>query len=97
MHGKQTYAYDALGNLESDTSPMGEVNTYVYDSLGRVTEILEAGNLTEETDPNGNKTSYEYDALDRLISITEADGSRNRGIPGSREGKERKPHHPVHL
>jgi RHS repeat-associated protein len=35
--GNTSYAYDASGNLTSQTSPLGQQLSYVYDSLGRKT------------------------------------------------------------
>ena len=45
------YKYDADGDLESMTNPLGHTWTYEYDSYG---------DRKSETDPEGNKRTWEY-------------------------------------
>ncbi|HZF30367.1 MAG TPA: RHS repeat-associated core domain-containing protein [Gammaproteobacteria bacterium] len=56
------YDYDAVGLLQSVTSPEGKVTTYEsYDSLGRLVSYLNALN---------ERTTYVYDARDDVTSVT---------------------------
>lgn len=59
-----TYAYDAAGNLLSQTDPLGDEQRWTYDP---------AGNQTSVTDEAGKQTRYTYDDADRLIATTRAD------------------------
>ncbi|MFG1663787.1 RHS repeat-associated core domain-containing protein [Streptomyces sp. Y7] len=59
-------AYDAAGNVLSQTDPYGRKTfTSAYDGDGRV---------VERTDALGKKTAYEHDALGRLTKVTAPDG-----------------------
>jgi len=58
---KTTYAYDAYGNLTSETDPLGRTTTATYDPLG---------DLLTETSPMGNVTANTYDADQELTSST---------------------------
>ena len=51
--GTTTYGYDAVGNLTSASFPNGTSTTYVYDSLSRLTQVLNDG-------PGGPISSYTY-------------------------------------
>ncbi|MFF5964736.1 DUF6531 domain-containing protein [Streptomyces collinus] len=58
-------AYDAAGNIRSQSDPYGNKTVnYTYDGDGR---------LSEQTDALGNKTAYEYDELGRLTKVTTPD------------------------
>ncbi|MEV5605715.1 FG-GAP-like repeat-containing protein [Streptomyces sp. NPDC052299] len=57
-------AYDAAGNITSQSDPLGNKVDAVYDQLN---------NMVERTDPRGKKTSYEYDSLGRLKKIVAPD------------------------
>jgi len=57
-----TYAFDANGNLLSETDPLGSVTAYVYDNLGR---------KTSETDAETGVTAYTYDSAGRMTSLTD--------------------------
>ena len=63
---KTTYAYDAYGNLTSETDPLGRTTTATYDPLG---------DLLTETSPMGNVTANTYDADQELTSSTAGYGS----------------------
>lgn len=72
------YAYDAAGNLESETDPDGNTTSYTYDALGR--ELSQAdelgdttyyvydgdGNVSQSTDPDGQVIQYTYNDLNQL-------------------------------
>lgn len=76
------YSYDATGaltNLWSDT-PGGVTNCYLYDSLGRLTNVLAksslarygydvVGNLQSISYGNGVTNLYQYDARNRLTNL----------------------------
>ncbi len=82
------YTFDALGRLEQVQEPtVPEPTRYVYDTLGRVTEIINAleassvytynlaGQLTAARDPLGGVTSYTYDPAGNVATITDADAN----------------------
>ncbi|WHO38400.1 RHS repeat-associated core domain-containing protein [Sphingobium sp. AP49] len=56
-----TFAYDAQGNLQTMTNPLGQVTSYAsYDANGR------PGTMT---DPNGIITAFTYDGLGRVLTV----------------------------
>ncbi len=65
-----SYTYDAAGNLLTETDPLGNVTTYLYDSLDRVTRETGA-------DPDGAgplaapQTNYTYDSADNLLTVSD--------------------------
>ena len=56
---KTSYAYNYLNKVASITDALGQMESYVYDSTGL---------LTEKTDRNGNTTTCLYDAMARPVS-----------------------------
>ena len=58
-------AYDAIGQLVSETDANGNTWTYTYDKDGR---------QASQTDPLGNTTTYTYDAVGNLLTSTTALG-----------------------
>jgi RHS repeat-associated protein len=56
------YAYDAAGNVTSETDPLGNVTSYVYDDLNRPISV---------TDPNSGETTFTYDAAGNRVSLTD--------------------------
>ena len=83
----QSYQYDELGRLISETSFAGRTTKYEYDLRGRRTSrTLSTGQREEYTynvmdevtsfrDVSGNTTLYEYDDQGRLVKSTLADNS----------------------
>ncbi len=77
-----TYAYDAVGNLTSETTA-DRVTTHEYDELSRRTKTTDAegkawgneydanGNRTATIDPLGRRTEMAYDAMDRLSAVNQ--------------------------
>ncbi|WP_172637460.1 RHS repeat-associated core domain-containing protein [Thioflavicoccus mobilis] len=100
--GNVTSRTDALGNtwtytyvagtdwLATETSPLGVVTKYEYDSDGNQTKLIRdfggslenttaytydgQGNQISVTDPLGNTTTYEYDAQGNMTKVTDALG-----------------------
>src|SRR5215469_8112113 len=80
----EAMAYDAAGNLLSDTPPSGHPTSYAYDALDRrvsgtdplnhttTTAYDAAGEQVAVTDPNNDTTTYAYDALGRQTQATDA-------------------------
>ncbi len=62
-----SYAYDANGNMISQTDALGLTTSFTYNS---------SNDLTSYTDPNGDTTSYAYNAENNLLSITYANGTQ---------------------
>jgi len=83
--------YNANGNKVSDTDPLGNVTTYQYDSLNRLTTTTYPtqpatttgksydfrNNLIDETDQAGHVTHHVYDLSGRQTSVTRAYGTSN--------------------
>ncbi|MFV2198329.1 RHS repeat-associated core domain-containing protein, partial [Nocardiopsis sp. LOL_012] len=61
-----TYTYTPGGQLETATTPAGEVWSYEYDHKGR---------RVSTDDPNSGTTTSVYDDLDQLVSTTDANGT----------------------
>ena len=80
------HTYDAEGNLQTSTDPLGRVTRYEYDLLDRVIQVThpdgtreqqafdEAGNIVSHTDTTGAQTAFRYDAMTRLVGVTDALG-----------------------
>ncbi|MEE3471491.1 MAG: DUF6531 domain-containing protein [Butyrivibrio hungatei] len=62
---KNSYTYDKLGRIKTETDGEGNTTTYDYDKNG---------NLICKIDALGGQTCYEYDALGRVIKVTDAIG-----------------------
>ncbi len=77
------YVYDKVGNLLSETDPLGHESDYVYDSRNRHVQTTDpelgvtsytydaAGNTLSLTDPDDNTTSWTYDNLNRVTAETD--------------------------
>ena len=63
---KQSYQYDANGNLTSTTDALNHVQSMTYDALGRVASSTDADNRT---------TTYAYDAADRIVQVVDPRGN----------------------
>ena len=80
-----TFAYDAAGNVVTQTDALGRSTQFRYDSLNRRVEMIDArggastsrydavGNLVSQTDALGRVTQHDYDALNRLVRTTKPD------------------------
>jgi RHS repeat-associated protein len=82
--GTLVYTYDIYGRLESIKSQRsgGAFLTYQYDSLNRITNVIDAtagstlygfdgvGNLQSMRYPNAVTNTYTYDGLNRLTNLT---------------------------
>ena len=89
--GNAQNSFDAAGNVLTSTDTKGQVTTYSYDALNRLTRAAFAGGLTHSyqydqgtnglgrlasfADPSGT-TSYAYDIQGRVVTET-------RGIAGT--------------
>jgi RHS repeat-associated protein len=97
-HRAQTYtdpankawqlAWNTAGQIHTITDPGLNVTTYNYDSVGRLSNIVNANSVTQAsytydsadriqtyTDSQGYVLTYAYDNLDRVTSITYPDGT----------------------
>ncbi len=80
--------YDAKGNLLSSRDNNGNTTTYVPDTQGRPTTIIQPGsavtvlgydgqgNVATITDPEGGVTTLGQDAAGHLTSVTDGNGSK---------------------
>ncbi|GFO57426.1 hypothetical protein GMSM_44330 [Geomonas sp. Red276] len=76
------YQYDPLGELLQSQDHLGNLVSYVYDTIGRKTSFLDpdqgrkdyvydrVGNLIQQTDARGVITKFKYDPLNRLSKVT---------------------------
>jgi RHS repeat-associated protein len=72
-----TFTYDNVGNRATRTDYNGNVSTYTYDDLNRLTAIAYTG-------ATGENASYTYDDLSRILTAVNAAGTvtftyNNRG------------------
>lgn len=66
------YAYDTLkGKVTNVTSADNKVIKYTYDSIGRLSSIIEDISNTE----NDRDVTYTYDNFDRIIKVTTSSGT----------------------
>ncbi|HEX3077994.1 MAG TPA: cellulose binding domain-containing protein, partial [Lachnospiraceae bacterium] len=84
LSGKETYQYDSMGKLISETAADGGITSYDYDLFGRLIAVTDAeggvytftydsnGNTMEEKDELGNVIRYNYDKMNRVIKETDA-------------------------
>jgi len=75
------YGYDKVSNRSSMTDPNNGQTTYTYDTLNRLTNILDFNSnnfgfgydalsrRTQLTRPNGVNTNYSYDSVSNLLSV----------------------------
>lgn len=81
-------SFNEVGELSSDTNPLGEANHYSYDSTWNLISVtnangVTAGQLTYDsanrvatfTDSEGRVLAYSYDAADRLVKVVYPDGT----------------------
>ncbi len=84
-----SFTWDARGNVESSTDPMGNVTTWVWDLFGGTqwssmtnplgwtsTQLVDAeGRVIQQVNENGETTDTTYDDLGRAVSVsTQAPG-----------------------
>lgn len=70
-----SYAYDAVGNLISETDVQGVKTAYQYNALGLVTKTIEnyVDGVYNSTSPYEDvATSYVYDLVGNLLSATDS-------------------------
>jgi YD repeat-containing protein len=74
-------AYNAFGEIASETDGLGHVTTMAYDVMGKL--ILKQAPEVEITDEHGVKSRvsptehYYYDLAGRLVGVDDANGNRN--------------------
>jgi YD repeat-containing protein len=76
--------YDALGNVLTETDPLGHTRTYTYEARNRLLSVSNAlgqatqygydlaGNRTSVTDALNRVTQFSFDAQNRLVTQTSA-------------------------
>lgn len=62
----ESHAYDAVGNLTSQTDRKGQTIQYVYDALNR---------LTQKSYPDSTSVDYVYDLLGKISQVTDPTGT----------------------
>ena len=79
--------YDAASNRKTLTPPDSSRNTYVYDTLNRLTDLTSTltghfsfgydalSRRTSLNRPNAVNTAYTYDGLSHLLSVLHKNGS----------------------
>ncbi|MCZ7432944.1 RHS repeat-associated core domain-containing protein [Streptomyces sp. WMMC1477] len=65
--------YDAAGRPVTETEPLGNVTSYTYDQLGRLTAVTEPAPTEGAEQP---VTRYTYDLLGERLSTTDPTGAR---------------------
>jgi RHS repeat-associated protein len=81
-----TLLYNELGRVSRVGNSAGQVNAFMYDDRGNLTDFVlqnllynnsfnAAGNLIGTQDPLGNQRAYSYGDFDRLTGITDANGN----------------------
>jgi RHS repeat-associated protein len=68
-----TYGYDPVYRLTSVTNADSDNITYVYDTVGNLTTVVDP-RKNETTDPNDFTTTYTYDRAHRVKTVTDAAG-----------------------
>ncbi|MFB7370001.1 RHS repeat-associated core domain-containing protein [Streptomyces sp. NPDC056222] len=70
---KVTRAYDAAGNLASETDPLGKTSTFVYDQLGNLAKVTRPAPTVTASAP---VSTFTYDLLGEQLSATDPTGAR---------------------
>ncbi|MGW7361668.1 DNRLRE domain-containing protein [Streptomyces sp. NPDC054802] len=73
LTAKVTRTYDAAGNLESETDPLGGVTRYAYDQLGNLTKVTAPAPTATSAAP---VSTFAYDLLGEQLSATGPTGAR---------------------
>lgn len=79
-----TYAYNALGNVTGWTDPLGHSRVYTYDSLSRLTAVVDP-NLTRVRDVRGELVPirYKHDDVGNLVARIDPLGQTTRFVFGA--------------
>ncbi|MEU9650543.1 DNRLRE domain-containing protein [Streptomyces sp. NPDC048110] len=73
LPGTATRAYDAAGNLVSETDPLGRVTSYAYDQLGNLAEVTLPA---PEEGAAAPVSTFTHDLLGEQLSATGPTGAR---------------------
>ncbi|WP_345594420.1 LamG-like jellyroll fold domain-containing protein [Streptomyces marokkonensis] len=73
LPGTVTRAYDAAGNLASETDPRGKVTTYTYDQLGNLAKVTLPA---PEDGAAAPESTFTHDLLGERLSATGPTGAR---------------------
>lgn len=68
---KTSYDYDANGNLDTITDPLGRVTDNDYDPLNRLIQSIQDADTPTAIDEIEATVDYEYDARDNLRKVTD--------------------------
>jgi YD repeat-containing protein len=81
---KRSQAYNAFGQVATETDGRGNVTSYAYNTMGAMTKkIATAVSITKE---NGEVTTatptteYTYDTIGRVIAVKDANGNLNTQV-----------------
>ncbi|WP_229008412.1 LysM peptidoglycan-binding domain-containing protein [Methylophilus sp. Leaf408] len=82
---KRSQAYNAFGEIVSETDGRGNVTSYTYNTMGAMTKkTAPKVNITKENgevDTNATPTTeYIYDAIGRVIAVKDANGNLNTQV-----------------
>ena len=89
VYSTQTFTYNWLNEVATNTTAAGDTYTYSYNWNGQLTKVLNpdttyvtttynyVSNTKTVTDENGHQTVYAYDWNQRLISVEEYNSSTN--------------------
>ncbi|WLQ15717.1 LysM peptidoglycan-binding domain-containing protein [Hahella aquimaris] len=79
-HGK-TYRYDQLGNKRLVIDELGQYHSFVYDSMGRLTEVRRFENLAKyNAGDSYTSDKYSYDELGNRVTHTNALGHAEKYV-----------------
>jgi YD repeat-containing protein len=82
---KRSQAYNAFGEIASETDGRGNITSYTYNMMGALTKktaptvSVTAENGAQNTTANP-VTEYTYDALGRVIAVKDANGNINTQV-----------------
>lgn len=79
-HFVKTYAYNALGQKVSETDICGNVTTYGYDALGRVTEVKKPAFTSFEGHLLQPSTKTHYNSLGHAVLVEDESGQQTKTL-----------------